>query len=48
MKPNPDTKTVTFTIRVPAELRDSIPAVYTLNKFIVQAIREKLERDQRK
>jgi len=40
MKPNPDIKTVTFTIRIPADLRDSIPAEYSLNKFIIQAIRE--------
>jgi hypothetical protein len=46
MKPTPEF--VNATIRLPRELRESIPAEYSLNKFIVQAIREKLDRDQRK
>jgi hypothetical protein len=45
-KPTPEL--VITTIRLPRELRDSIPPEYSLSKFILTAIREKLERDQRK
>jgi len=38
----------TISIRLPQTLRESIPAECTVNKFVVQAVREKLERDQRK
>jgi hypothetical protein len=44
----PTTEFVNATIRLPRELRDSIPPEYSLSKFILTAIREKLEKDQRK
>ena len=44
-KPTPEF--VNATIRLPRELRDSIPPEYSLSKFILQAIREKLARDQK-
>jgi len=40
----PITKLVITTIRLPRELRDSIPPEYSLSKFILTAIREKLDR----
>jgi hypothetical protein len=45
---NLKSETIKITIAIPVELKNSIPAEYSLTKFIVQAIREKLERDQRK
>jgi hypothetical protein len=41
-KPTPEF--VNATIRLPRELRDSIPPEYSLSKFILTAIREKLDR----
>ena len=45
MKPTPEF--VNATIRLPRELRNSIPPEYSLSKFILTAIREKLARTQR-
>jgi hypothetical protein len=44
----PPTEVKIMTIRIPLDLRESITPEYSLSKFIIQAIREKLERDQRK
>jgi hypothetical protein len=43
----PTTATVKITVNIPAELKDQIPPEYNLTKFVIQAIREKLERDKK-
>jgi hypothetical protein len=43
----PTSPVYTISIRLPQTLRESIPAECTVNKFIVQAVREKLARTQR-
>jgi len=43
MKPTPS-PVYTISIRLPQTLRESIPAECTVNKFVVQAVREKLNR----
>jgi len=36
-----------ISLKIPTDLKNSIPVEYNLTKFIITAIREKLERDQR-
>ena len=36
-----------MTLRMPTALKEAIPPEYNLTKFIIQAIREKLERDRK-
>jgi len=37
-----------ISLKIPTDLKNSIPPEYSLSKFILTAVREKLERDQRK
>jgi len=40
----PTAPVYTISIRLPQTLRESIPAECTVNKFVVEAVREKLNR----
>jgi hypothetical protein len=40
----PTSPVYTISIRLPQTLRESIPTECTVNKFVVQAVREKLAR----